>query len=208
VATLEPADGAGRRPRPGVAQQRQDILHTAVRLFAGNGTAAVSVSAICKAAAVSRDTFYRCFDNKDDLVDQLYRQSVSANMLAVTASQDADFSDPQWLHRTIDDTVDAILAQHEIARFLFLESADPGSRAHAVIAAAFDSAARSMQRWCRRRYGQAPSRACFAGLLSAAQWLVHDAINQGMRPRQVRASKRAIEELFLATFRGLRPDSL
>ena len=61
------------------------------------------------------------------------------------------------------------------------------------------------QRWCRARYGQAPSRACFTGLLSAAQWLVHGAINQGMTPTQVKKAKRAIEELFLATFRGLAP---
>ena len=124
-------------------------------------------------------------------------------MLAVTAAPDADFTDRDWLRPNIDRTVDAILAEHEVARFLFLESADPDSHAHAVIEEAFDGVARSMQRWCRARYGHAPSRACFTGLLSAAQWLVHGAINQGMTPAQVKKAKRAIEELFLATFRGL-----
>ncbi len=194
---------AARKQRPGIPQQRRDIVAAAVSLFAASGTAGVSVSAICKQAGVSRDTFYRCFDNKDQVIDALYSDSVSANMLAVTAASDADFTDPAWLRPTIDETVDAILAEHEVARFLFLESADPGSHAHEVIEEAFDSVARSMQRWCRARYGQAPSRACFTGLLSAAQWLVHGAINQGMTPTQVKKAKRAIEELFLATFRGL-----
>ncbi|MEM9256384.1 MAG: helix-turn-helix domain-containing protein [Pseudomonadota bacterium] len=193
------------KSRPGVAQQRRDIIAAAVRLFAVAGTAPVSVSAICQEAGVSRDTFYRCFDNKDQLVDALYSNTVSANMLAVTSSAKADFTDEAWLRTTIDDTVDAILSQREVAQFLFLEAADPESHAHRVIGSAFDGAARSMQRWCRKRYGQAPSKACFTGLLSAAQWLVHEAINKGMKPKQVAEAKRAIEELFLATFRGLQP---
>ncbi len=191
------------KQRPGVEQQRRDVIAAAVGLFAKSGTAPVSVSAICNAAGVSRDTFYRCFGNKDELVDALYRDAVSANMLAVTASPDADYTDAGWLRDTIDATVDAILAEHQVAKFLFLESADPASHAHAVIEQAFDSAARSMQRWCRQRYGHAPSRACFVGLLSAAQWLVYGAINRGMSPAQVASAKRAIEELFLATFTGL-----
>lgn len=196
-----------KKQRPGVEQQRTDIIAAAVSLFAGKGTAAVSISAICKQAGVSRDTFYRCFDNKDRLIDALYRHSVSARMLAVTAAKDADFTDPAWLRATVDESVDAILAEHEVARFLFMESADPDSHAYAVVQEAFDSVARSMQRWCRGRYGQAPSRDCFTGLLSAAQWLVHGAINQDMDARQVKKAKRAIEELFLATFRGLQAGS-
>lgn len=194
----------GSKRRPGVPQQRRDIIAAAVTLFAVSGSAAVSVSAICKQAGISRDTFYRCFDNKDQLVEALYSHTVRANMLAITTAQDADFTDQQWLHRSIDEVVDAILSEHEVARFLFLESSDPASHAHTVIDSAFDSVARSMQRWCRSRYGHAPSRACFTGLLSAAQWLVHGAINQGMAPAHVKAAKRAIEELFLATFRGLK----
>ncbi len=99
------AAAAGRKQRPGVPQQRRDIIAAAVSLFAGRGTAGVSVSAICKQAGVSRDTFYRCFDNKDQVIDALYSHSVSANMLAVTASPDADFTDPAWLRPTIDKTV-------------------------------------------------------------------------------------------------------
>lgn len=191
------------KQRPGVEQQRRDVIAAAVGLFADAGTAPVSVSAICNAAGVSRDTFYRCFGNKDELVDALYRDAVSANMLAVTASPEADYTDTGWLRDTIDATVDSILAEHQVAKFLFVESADPASHAHEVIEQAFDSAARSMQRWCRQRYGHAPSRACFVGLLCAAQSLVHGAINRGMTQAQVTAAKRGIEELFLATFTGL-----
>ena len=196
---------AQRKTRPGVAQQRRSILEAAVGLFASAGTATVSVSAICKAAGVSRDTFYRCFDDKEALIDLLYQNSVSTPMLAVVTAADADFTDINWLRPTVSTTVDAILEQHVIARFFFLEAADLNSHAHQVIEEAFDAVARSMQQWCRERYGYSPSRLCFTSLLSAAQWLVHGAINAGMAQSDVRRAKRAIEELFLATFRGLAP---
>ena len=195
---------AQKKSRPGVEQQRQDILQAAVALFARAGTAAVSVSAICKQAGVSRDTFYRCYDNKEQVVQALYGFSVNANMLAIASDPAADFASPAWLRPAIDRMVDAILAHQEVARFLFLESADPTSPAREVITGAFDSIAATMQRWCRDRYGHAPSRACFTGLLSAAQWLVHGAIVDGAQAPAVKAAKQAIEELFLATFRGLQ----
>ncbi len=191
------------RQRPGVEQQRLDILGAAVSLFASGGSASVSVSAICKQAGVSRDTFYRCFDNKDQLIDTLYRDSISTKMLAVTAADDADFTNPQWLASTVGETVDAILAEHQVASFLFVEAADPASHAHRVIEEAYASVGKSMQDWCNQRHGSSPSLACFTGLLSAAQWLVHRAINRGMSRTDVLEAKRGIEELFIATFTGL-----
>ena len=193
--------------RPGIEQQRQAILEAAVALFSVTGAAAVSVSAISKQAGVSRDTFYRCYDNKDQLVDALYERSVSNKMLALTAAQDTDFADPVWLRRAIDGMVDDILAEHQAARFLFLEAADPSSHAHQVIDGALNQVSADMQRWCKSHYGSAPSRDCFMGLLSAAQWLVQRAITNGMGKRDIRAAKTAIEELFAATFLGLNPET-
>ena len=104
-----------QQKRPGIEQQRQAILEAAVALFSVTGAAAVSVSAISKQAGVSRDTFYRCYDNKDQLVDALYERSVSNKMLALTAAPDTDFADPAWLRQAIDGMVDDILAEHQAA---------------------------------------------------------------------------------------------
>ena len=201
VRLAKPA--GNKRSRPGVEEQRRSILQAAVNLFGARGITSVSVTAICREARVSRDTFYRCYDDKDQLVDNLYDRAVSANMLTATRTPDADFADPAWLHTTVEGVVDAILAEHRVARFLFMESVDPDSRAKAAIQSAYNEVAATMQRWCRQRYGHAPSRACFTGLLSAAQWLVYEAICSDLKPARVRATKKAIEELFLATFRGL-----
>lgn len=193
------------KSRPGIEVQRQDILKAAVVIFGQLGTAGASVSAICKRSGVSRDTFYRCYDNKEQLIDLLYQRSVSDTMLEATADPEADFSSEEWLADTVNQLVDDIIAQHEIARFIFIESADPSTHAYKVIHSAFNRVALRMQQWCRMHYGEAPSRQCFTGLLSAAQWLVHGAIVDGMKPATIKRTKRSIQELFLATFRGLDP---
>ena len=60
----------GRR-RPGLREQRRIILDAAVELFSQEGVKAVSVSRICQQAGVSRDTCYRCFEDKGTLVSHL-----------------------------------------------------------------------------------------------------------------------------------------
>lgn len=190
--------------RPGVALQRQAILEAAAAEFGTGGSSAVSVSAICRAAGLSRDTFYRCYDNKDQVIDALYERAINAPMLASITSPKAAYGDRQWLQESIEQVVDAIAAESRIAQFLFVESADPNTRAHAVIGRAFRRVAQDMQRWCRSEYGGTPSRECFLGLLSATQWLVHEALSDGGSPARVKQAKRAILELFLVLFQGAR----
>lgn len=198
------AAAAGRaRKRPGVEEQRKVILDAAVALFAARGTSATSVSDICKRAGVSRDTYYRCFSDKAALIRQLYQTSVNEHMEAVIGATDLAYDDPDWLHKVCDQTIDSILEQRRVAQFLFVESADSNSVAYQVIHTAYDRVARRMQRWCKARYGQAPSREYFKALLVAAQWLVHDAIIKGMGERDIANAKRSAELLFHGAFSAL-----
>jgi len=187
-----------------MTEQRKRILGAAVDLFSVHGGNAVSVSDICKAAGVSRDTYYRCFADKNALVDQLYQTAVNEHIEAVLNASSLDYNDPEWLHQVFDQTIDAILRQHKVARLLFVESADPASPAYHVIRGAFDKAARRMQQWCRQAYGRAPSREFLVALLVAAQWLVHNAIVSGMGKRDVAKAKAASEQLFHAAFTSLK----
>ena len=59
------------KKRPGVEEQREIILSAAIDLFGVEGKKAVSVSRICEKAGVSRDTYYRCFDDKEALISHL-----------------------------------------------------------------------------------------------------------------------------------------
>lgn len=203
IASAKADTSARGRRRPGVEEQRRLILEAAVELFAARGSGAASVSDICKAARVSRDTYYRCFADKDALVSHLYQTSVNDHMLAVINASDLDYSDQQWLHKVFDQTIDAILDQHKVAQFLFIEAADPNSYAYMVINDAYDKVAQRMQNWCKTRYGRTPSPEFFKSLLVASQWLVHNAIIQGLDPKHVEAAKQAAEQLFYGAFNSI-----
>lgn len=202
VAANTPVKGA--KKRPGLEEQRKIILDAAVDLLSTRGGKAVSVSDICKNAKVSRDTYYRCFADKEALVSHLYQTSVNDHIETVLASWDMDYNDQQWLHQVCDKTIDAILQQHKVAQFLFVESADPGSDAYQIIHKAYDKAARRMQRWCRDNNETVPSREFLVALLVANQWLVHNAIIAGMRKQDISKAKAAAEQLFFAAFASLK----
>lgn len=201
---METAVHKQRKKRPGMEEQRKLIMAAAVDLFSVHGGSAVSVSEICKGAQVSRDTYYRCFTDKDSLIEELYQTSVNDHIESVLTAWDLDYNNQEWLHRVFDQTIDAILQQHKVAQLLFIESADPNSHAYQVIHKAFDKAARRMQRWCKDAYGRSPSREFLVALLVAAQWLVQNAIASGMKKRDIDKAKMASEQLFHAAFSSLK----
>ncbi|MBT4521389.1 MAG: TetR/AcrR family transcriptional regulator [Halieaceae bacterium] len=195
-------DGRAKK-RPGLEEQRRIILEGAVELFSSQGSRAVSISDICKHANVSRHTYYRCYADKGELITWLYQTSVNDNMEAIGNWTDLDYIDPQWLHRAVDNSVDTILAQHHIAQFLFIESSDPNSYAHAVINDALDGVVETMRAWCEHRHGKAPSKPFLKSLLVASQWLVHNAIQSGMDKQAIAEAKQAVEQLFYGAFSTL-----
>lgn len=203
--TSSPSANSSRKKnqRLGVEEQRKIILEAAVELFSAEGSNAVSVSKICKKASVSRDTYYRCFADKDELVGFLYQTSVNEHMLAALSTDDVDFCSREWLHQAVDSTVDAILADHKYAQFLYVESATPNSHAHTVVHLAYDKVAGKMQRWCKKSFRHAPKKELFKSLLIAIQWSVHNAIIKGMSEKEIRIAKQTVEQLLYGVFSSL-----
>lgn len=195
---------AKTRTRPGVDEQRKVITQSAVSLFGDKGTSATSVSDICKAAGVSRDTYYRCFSDKNTLISYLYESSVNEHVLAVLNPEFMNYEDEDWVSKVSEQTVDAILDQSTIAQFLYLESADPNSYAHQLINDAYDKSALRMQQWAEQKFGHAPATQYFKALLFATQWLVHNAILAGMTENQVFIAKQSVKQLFYGAFASIQ----
>jgi AcrR family transcriptional regulator len=191
------------RNRPGVEQQRKVIVQAAVSLFGSQGSSATSVSNICKGAGISRDTFYRCFADKDALISHLYESSVNEHVLAVLNPDFMDYGNEDWVNQVSNQTVDAILEQSHIAQFLYLESADPNSYAYQLINEAYDKSARRMQDWAMQKFGHAPAAEYFKSLLFATQWLVHNAIVTGMSDQAVAIAKQSVKQLFYGAFASI-----
>ena len=168
MKTVSKATGKVRN-RPGIEKQREVIVQAAVALFASKGSSATSVSDICKAAEVSRDTYYRCFSDKDSLIGHLYESSVNEHVLAVLNPDFMDYGDENWVSQVSEQTVDAILERSTVAQFLYLESADPNSTAHRLVNDAYDKAALRMREWAMQQFGHAPAMEYFKSLLFATQ---------------------------------------
>lgn len=190
--------------RPGIEKQREGIVQAAVALFANQGSSAVSVSDICKAAEVSRDTYYRCFSDKETLISHLYESSVNEHVMAVLNPDFMAYEDEDWVSRVSEQTVDAILERSTVAQFLYLESADPHSIAHRLINEAYDTAASRMRDWALQQFGHAPAIEYFKSLLFATQWLVHNAITSGKTELQVQIAKQSVKQLFYGAFASIQ----
>ena len=192
------------RKRPGIDAQRKVIAEAAVSLIGSKGSNATSVSDICKAANVSRDTYYRCFDDKEALISHLYDTAVNEHVLAVLNPELMDYEDEDWVSQVSEQTVDAILERSTVAQFLYVESADPSSTAFRVVNEAYDKTALRMQEWAEQQFGHAPAVEYFKSLLFASQWLVQNAILAGMTESQVRIAKQSIKQLYYSAFASIQ----
>ena len=192
TAAEEKIDGRSRR-RPGVEQQRESILRTAVSLFADAGTRNVSIAQICAAAEVSRPTFYRCYADKDALVADIYAEAVA------TPSTDfqlrANLHDPDSLREQLDALFERIFDNADIARVIFVEASDPGSPAAKIVEEGFARAARTLARDLKKSGATPPSTTYLKSVMAAVQWLVHDAIRKGLDARSRTEAKEAAYRL-------------
>ncbi len=192
-------DGRGKK-RPGVDEQRKVIVDAAIDLFISRGSRAVSISQICSNADVSRHTYYRCFEDKEDLIRYLYQSAVNEHIETMLSSMQMGGRGKGWNQEAFDWTVDAILEKHKLAQFVFVESSDPTSPAFKIVDDAFEEAAGVIQSWAEKSLGSTPSIALIKSTLVAAQWLVHDAIRAGMTPEAIAEAKSAGNQLFYGLF--------
>lgn len=196
---MKQRDGRSKS-RPGVDEQRRVILEGAAELFAVSGSRGVSIAQICEHVSISRPTFYRCFSDKDALVEELYQQAVRGpvelNMLSLLRAGEVGGT-----REGLEKLADEIFANAKLAQLVFVESSDPSSPAYAIVQRSFDAAAKEIEAWYRGHKQQAPSRTLLKATMIAAQWIVHDAITRGLSPKIEREAKVALWELASRVFR-------
>lgn len=88
---------------PAAADRRQQLLEHALTVLSRRGYAATRVEDICAAAGVSRATFYRYFENKDEVFDALIdlmmaeALDTASHLGAVTADDAGHATLARWL---------------------------------------------------------------------------------------------------------------
>ena len=193
-----------RKPRPGVEAQREAIREAAAELFLEQGSQAVSISQICQRTHISRPTFYRCFEDKDALVNSLYQQSIFSPIQDILLSRlPQQGSDPTWLRETLDATLDAIFDQARFAELVFAESNNPGSPAHRIVNQAFDQTAEIVAMWLQHSGHPVLPKAFLKSVMAACQWLVHNAMRSGLSDASRTEAKEATWLLVSSLLAGL-----
>lgn len=91
------------------AQRRDQILESALTTFAENGYANTSVEQVCARANVSTKSFYRIFENREDLYRAVYARFRDSTFAKVTAALDGVPNDEQV---ATDVMLDALIAAY------------------------------------------------------------------------------------------------
>jgi AcrR family transcriptional regulator len=172
------------RRRLGVEGQRKALRDAAAEVFAARGFAECSVEDLLQAAGVSRQTFYRCYGSKDELLHDLHARVGKGVMESVASFTDAEL-----------DAANSVRRHFEI---LFARAAEAGPIVCELEreASRLDSPYR-VHREQRRRYGIEYSRA----------WVAHH-FGVIADPELVRGVVYAIEQLILTTAEAQRPSAV
>lgn len=184
-----------RKKRPGIDEQREVISRAAVQLFSEHGAKTVSIAQICKQADVSRPTFYRCFADKESLVEKIYEEAVDIHIKPVLLQ--SSLKNPKQLRANLTAMLEAIFDRREFAQLIFAEASDPGSPAGDIVERAFDRAAQILARDIRKVQGEAPSKVYLKSVMSAVQWIAHDAIRKGLTAKARREAEEAAYQLVI-----------
>lgn len=188
--TAKIKDGRSKK-RPGLEHQRTVIVEAAVALFSIHGSGRVSIAQICRRADIGRQTFYRCFDDKDALIRHIYRFAVSQQIedgLQFLRQQQprADF-----LPELVDQVIDRILHYYPYAQFLYTDAVDRQSVAYQVIDESLERTALMIREWLALHGLGDPPGLYLKGVLSGITWMVQHVIADGARAEQIQELKRA-----------------
>ena len=194
------ADGRSKK-RPGLEEQKSIIVNAAVSLFVQHGSGAISISQICSEADVSRPTFYRCFNDKDELLSHIYQFSVNEHveqiMLAGIKTKQVDKG---WVQDALFELMDAIFERSDLAELVFMESNNPTSPAYEIVNTAFENIVDVLEKSITKKTKKKPSRIFLKSTLAANQWIVHNAIRSGLSKQDKQEAKEAAWELVSKLF--------
>ncbi len=107
--------------------QRERLLAAVPGVVAKKGYEAMSVADVVKAAAVSRNAFYKSFKDKQDCFAVAHEQGHERQLVALTVPCDDDGAGvEERVERSLAAGLDALAAEPEMARMLFVEAPSAG----------------------------------------------------------------------------------
>jgi len=183
-------DGRSKK-RPGPQHQRVVIVEAAVPLFSIHGSARVSIAQICRRADIGRQTFYRCFDDKDALIRHIYQFAVNQQIEDGLRLLQNQHPGVNFLPDLVDQIINRILDYYPYAQFLYSDAVDRQSVAYQVIDESLERTAAIIQQWFAANGLGMPPSLYLKGVMSGITWMVQYAIAAGAAAELIGEVKRS-----------------
>lgn len=106
-------------------QTRQQILDAAFELFANEGYAKTSISAVAKKAEISKGLIYYYFESKKDLLDGIFNQLVKKGDQILEFPE--DFTAADKIHQVLEQTFEFIETQTGMGRLMIALALQPAA---------------------------------------------------------------------------------
>jgi len=182
------------RRRVGLNGQQEILRQAAIEVFAERGIEQTSVEDVLQRAQVSRQTFYRCYRNKAELVDAVH-SLITERLRSLMASMGSGvLGAPEALSRDISLMFDHAASSGPIVCELERQAMRPESAHHVHRDRRHQIIQRFLARWARQHFDKKPSPALVrAVLLGLEQLWLEVAHTSGKRSLRVAAEKAARE---------------
>lgn len=110
--------GFGRTAADLRRQARDQLLDTALRLFAERGYVGVRVEDIARAAGISRATFYKHFSEREEILAELFARLLGRGPATLPAGTAADAL-PRIRELLVGAATDMVFGNEPLARFVY-----------------------------------------------------------------------------------------
>ncbi len=171
------ADGRSRK-RPGLDVLREQILNAAMELFAQKNAAELSVENILQKAQVSRQTFYKCFKNKGEILDHVHDlggQIFQERLREILSTKQATLSPFDALDATVELLVDA----GPLGQVFYQEATRPGTAAFARRQIMLGNLQDWIAGWLQQQLGLQLEDELILDMMMAIEALIRNAIDAG-----------------------------
>lgn len=206
--TARPSSRRGARAEPrrrvGVDGQRATILAAALRALAEKPYEQLSVEDVLRAAGVSRQTFYRCFPNKQALFHQIFRDG-NALFLGAIATLDRSGDDPVTVaDRALTGALSFVVHGGPALRALYRETIRPDGEFASYRAEVFEAMVADIAGWARADLRLDVDELLVRAVLLAIERLMFELAERGTpSTADVERFRRMVHLLVDGVWRGL-----
>jgi AcrR family transcriptional regulator len=161
------------------------VLQGAVKVFAARGVRSTGVEDILQASRISRRTFYRVYESKEDILLALYRLGTEMLLQRCRVALEQETDPLRQAERCIDAHLQTASAQARLVFVLGGEAHRQESLLHARRVEVHEALASMMASRARETFPKPLDKLLFRGILFALEGIIRLVLEEGDEGRRV-----------------------